>query len=100
MEIDLNQPESDTETSEFVPKSDEEYYGEIPNNITLNDLKIIMVGGLKAYRDHANECGEPFEYSLVLDSWFSNDATGDNKFDYLVSRDDMNEFFEEVASSL
>ena len=90
----------ETEPEDWEPKTDEEYYGKIPKNFTYNELKIIMVNGLRKYRDdlilHGEEAPDRAHLEGMLDAWLEHDSVRENKFDYLVTDDNSEQFFADV----
>jgi hypothetical protein len=86
---------------EWEPKSDTQYYGKIPAKITIYQLEVILANGLKAYKADALAHGilvDNEELEGLLDAWFEHDSNKDNKFDWLVTDEDAEQFFTDVLA--
>jgi len=86
---------------DWEPKSDAQYYGKIPTKVTLDQLEVIMANGLKAYKADALAHGilvDNNELEGLLDAWLEHDSNTDNKFDWLVTEGDANQFFTDVLA--
>jgi hypothetical protein len=89
------------EDEDWEPKSDEGYYGKIPANVTLEQLKYILAKGLRAYKADAMahgyvETDENLEG--LLDAWFEHDQIREDKFDHLVTDDISEQFYSDVMA--
>lgn len=90
---------------EWEPRPDQEYYGSIPEGVTIDLLVEIMAEGLLKYYLDAKPYVQDLdmEYLLfVLDSWFEHDFAGQNQFDHLFLKNEesVDQFFDRVEESL
>lgn len=103
---EISNPEESKE--EWSPKPDNQYYGEILSDITLDELINIMIDGLYNYVIDARNNGWTVDEignaeilsTNVLDRWIEHDSLEDNKFAYLITDDNSDYFFDKVTEGL
>jgi uncharacterized protein involved in tolerance to divalent cations len=77
----------------------EDYYGKIQKNITVGKLVDIMADAFikyeKDYKDHEGP-EESMNLFETLDYWFEHDPNLKNRFNYIKSEDEFDDFVEKV----
>lgn len=86
---------------EWEPKEDKYYYGDIPKNINMDNLKILLARGLKKFEQDVISHGEyvPTNWDLegVLDRWIEHDEHADNKFGSRIPEDN-DQIFDDIIT--
>lgn len=87
---------------EYEFESDAYYYGEIPEDITKQQLVEIMKEGIlklqTEYYEKENKYLNEEEVGEILDRWFEHDANDNDEFDHLVPEDEFEDFINLVVS--
>lgn len=106
--LSFNDEDDEKEHEEWEPEADDHYYGDIPSDVTFDQLVVIMVNGLYNFVQDARLHGWTSEQignadkicDGLLDLWLEHDSLGENKFDHLVDEDMIETFTSQVQEGL
>jgi hypothetical protein len=84
--------------SDREPESDNYYYGEVPDDLTLQELSNIMFKGLVKFRKEIDINLTVEDLLDMMDGWFEHDSNKENKFDYMIDED--SNFFDHMKNRL
>ena len=89
-----------------IHRGDQSYIGEIPVDVSVEDLSMILANGLKKYMyiyafldQRKLQSFTIDELVGVLDGWFERDGRNEDCFDHIIDNDELeNGFLENVAN--